>query len=56
MMPFINLMLFVSYRKSPASVFNLTKVFNLVIQSKENSLEQYSMGDAALEEVTPIWK
>jgi Cupin domain. len=48
-------------RVAPAGVRGMTntseeQMLYVVIQSKEGSLEQYSMEDGVLLEVTPLWK
>lgn len=48
-------------RVAPAGVRGMTntsddQMIYIVVQSKEGSLEQYSMGDGVLLEATPLWK
>ena len=48
-------------RVAPAGVRGMTntsdeQMLYIVVQSKENSLEQYTMGDGILLEATPLWK
>lgn len=48
-------------RVAPAGVRGMTntsaeQMVYIVIQSKENSIEQYSMEDGVLVEATPLWK
>lgn len=48
-------------RVAPAGLRGMTntsdeQMIYIVIQSKENSLEQYSMEDGILQEATPLWK
>ncbi|MDL2322569.1 cupin domain-containing protein [Bacteroidales bacterium OttesenSCG-928-A17] len=48
-------------RVAPAGLRGMTntsdeQMIYIVIQSKENSLEQYSMDDGVLQEATPRWK
>lgn len=48
-------------RVAPAGVRGMTNTSDeqmcyVVVQSKENSLEQYAMGDGVLLEATPLWK
>ena len=48
-------------RVAPAAVRGMTntsdeQMIYIVIQSKEGSLDQYSMGDGFLLEATPLWK
>ena len=48
-------------RVAPAGVRGMTntsdeQMLYIVVQSKENSLEQYTMGDGVLLEATPLWK
>ncbi|MDH6313922.1 mannose-6-phosphate isomerase-like protein (cupin superfamily) [Parabacteroides sp. PFB2-10] len=48
-------------RVAPAGLRGMTnssdeQMIYIVIQSKENSLEQYSMEDGVLLEATPLWK
>lgn len=48
-------------RVAPTGVRGMTNTSDeqmvyIVIQSKEGSLEQYSMGDGVLLEATPLWK
>ena len=48
-------------RVGPAGVRGMTntsdkEMIYIVVQSKEGSLEQYSMGDGELLEATPLWK
>lgn len=48
-------------RIAPAGVRGMTntsdeQMIYLVVQSKEGSLEQFSMGDGVLLEATPMWK
>lgn len=48
-------------RVAPAGVRGMSNrsgelMIYIVIQSKEDSLEQYSMEDGILQEVTPLWK
>jgi mannose-6-phosphate isomerase-like protein (cupin superfamily) len=48
-------------RVAPAGLRGMTntsdeQMIYIVIQSKENSLEQYTMEDGVIQEVTPLWK
>lgn len=48
-------------RIAPAGLRGMTNTSDeqmvyLVIQSKENSLEQYTMEDGVIQEATPLWK
>lgn len=48
-------------RVAPAGIRGITntsheQMIYIVVQSKENSIEQYSMGDGIILEATPLWK